>query len=156
MYSQKDYDEAARKTRARLILGILLICACLTAVIAFIALEIEWATLVAAGLGFIMCFFVWSFKVMPWIYYNKFIKELKHGQRRQMECAFKEISPETRMYDNVEVRDVLVTVGDQEEDERLYVLDADKQPPEISAGEKITVTSYGSFITDITPAGQPA
>ena len=150
MYSQKDYDTAAKKTRMRLTLGILLICACLLVVIVFIALEIEWATLVATGAGFIVCFFLWSFKVMPWIHYNSFMMELKHGQRRQMECEFKQISPETRMYDNIEVHDVLVTVGDQEEDERLYVLDADKDFPHFSAGEKIIVTSYGSFITDVT------
>ena len=152
MYSESDYISAAKQTRLRLAGGIALIAACLAVVIVFIALEIEWAALVAAGIGFIVCFFVWSFKVMPWLYYNKFLKELRHGQRRQMVCEFKEFSPETRMYDNVEVRDVLVTVGNSEEDERLYVLDADKPLPQIEAGDRITVTSYGSFITDIAPA----
>ncbi len=152
MYSESDYINTAKQMRYRLILGILLICACLAVLITFIALEIEWAALVSAGLGFIVCYFLWSFKVMPWIHYNKFVKELRHGQRRQMECAFQQISPETRMYDNVEVHDVLVSVGETEEDERLFVLDADKVLPDLKTGDKITVTSYGSFITDIAPA----
>lgn len=152
MYSESDYINASRRTHLVLTMGIALICLCLAVVILFIAIQIEWAALVSAGIGFIVCFFIWSFKVVPWLYYNKFLKELRHGQRRQMECAFKEFSSETRMYDNIEVRDVLVTVGDAEEDERLYVLDADRQPPQLRAGDRITVTSYGSFITDIAPA----
>ena len=152
MYSENDYIQASKRTKTAIATGIALIILCLAAVIAFVALEIDWAALASAGVGFIVCFFFWSFKVMPWLYYNRFLKELRHGQRRQMECEFKECSPETRLYDNIEVRDVLVTVGENEEDERLYVLDADKPVPDLKAGERITVTSYGSFITDIAPA----
>ena len=154
MYSEADYNKAAKSTRTRLILGIALIAVCLAVVITFIALEMEVLTLVSAGIGFIICYFLWSFKVMPWIHYNKFMKELRHGQRRQTECMFKEVAGETRMYDNVEVRDVLVTVGDTEEDERLFVCDADKPFPALQAGDRLTITSFGSFITDITPAPQ--
>ena len=137
MYSDSDFDVAAKRSQTALIFGIVLICAFLALVIALIALEMEVLTLICAGLGFIVCYFLWSFKVMPWIHYGKYMKELRNGRRRQMECQFGQISDETRMFDNIEVRDVLVSVGDEEEDERIMV------------------TSFGNFITDVVAITPP-
>ncbi|MBQ3669783.1 MAG: hypothetical protein II920_11225 [Clostridia bacterium] len=152
MYCDNDVKTTAVKTRTRVALGIILICAFVALIITFTALKLQAPVLIASGVGFIVCYFVWSFKIMPWIHYNRFIKELTIGRKRVMECEFEDISSETRMFDNIEVRDVTVSVGKEEEDERLYVLDADKQFPDIAPGERITVTSYGNFITDIAKA----
>ena len=152
MYSEKDFEKSSREAGLRLALGIALICLFLGIVILFTVLKWQIPQLIAAGLGFIVCFFIWSLKIMPWLHYNKFMRELKSGRRRQTECEFIELSNETRMYDNVEVRDVLVTVGKAEEDQRLFILDADKQLPALESGDRIVITSFGNFITDIASA----
>ena len=154
MYTEKDFEKTAKQTKNRIILGSLLICVFLGFMIFLTVAEIQVWQMVTAGAGFIVCYFVWSLKIVPWIQYNKFLKELRYGQRRTLECEFRQLGTETRQYDNVEVRDVLVGVrsDDPKEvrfDEKLFILDAEKQFPKIEEGTKVRITSFGNFITDI-------
>ena len=149
MYTEADYRTASSQTKLRLILMSALIAALLVCVLVFNSLRWQYPMLALAAVGFVLVYFLWSFKLTPWIRYNRFMRELKHGQRRTLECSFIYKTDETRLYDGVEVHDVLVTVGTEEKDERLFVLDADKQLPEIKEGDRLTVTSFGNFITDI-------
>ena len=157
MYNESDYANASRQTHVRAALGTLLALLFLALFITLTALEQQVLQMVAAGIGFIVCYFVWSMKIVPWIHYNKFLKELRSGRKRELYCEFIEISPDTRFFDRVEVRDVLVRtesdeVKEKQFDERLFVLDADKSFPEIAPGSNIIITSFGSFVTDVKPA----
>ncbi len=171
MYREQDFAYTVKQTRLRTALGISLILAFLALVILLTLLKLEALQLLCAGLGFIVCYFIWSFKIMPWINYNRYMKDMRNGQKRKLECVFREISSETGMHDRVEVRDVTVTVdetgvpkssmgsilarlnnsGGEEKVERQFKFDADKSFPDIKPGEKVVITSYGSFITDIKP-----
>ena len=154
MYSEKDYHKAKSNCKVRVWCGIALIAAFVAAVVALIILEKKPFQMIVAGAGFVVCYFVWDRKSGSFIRYNRFMKELKGGQRRTLSCSFVEKSAETRLYDGVEVYDVSVreTGGDitqNDEDLRLFVFDADKSFPALEPGDALRVTSFGSFITDI-------
>ncbi len=154
MYSEKDYHKAKSNCKLRVWCGIALIAVFVAVVVALVILEQKILQMVTAGLGFIVCYFVWDMKIVPFIRYNRFMKELKGGQRRKLSCRFVEKSAETRLYDGVEVYDVSVReIGDDitqnDEDLRLFVFDADKPFPALEQGDALRVTSFGSFITDI-------
>ena len=159
MYTQQDYLHTGRSTKIRLWLGIALIAVFAAAVIVLTALKQKTAQMAVAGAGFIVCWFVWDMKIVPWIRYNRFMKDLKGGQRRRTNCRFVDVSQETRLFDGVEVFDVTVSVKEDDdsvtrndEDKRLFVLDADKKLPALEPGDALCVTSFGNFITDIEKA----
>ena len=150
MYTETDYQNAAKQVRTRLIAWLALAAAFLAGMIVFIALRQEYVSMAVAGVGFAACFFLWSFKVSPWVRYNRFLREMKNGQRRQLECEFVSMEPETRFHDGVEVREMLVTVGKEEEDERLFYWDIDKTYPSLKPGARIRVESFGNFVVSLT------
>ncbi|MBR4235148.1 MAG: hypothetical protein IKR85_03705 [Clostridia bacterium] len=149
MYTEQDFIDAARQTKLRVALGIALICIFVILTVTFRIMDIEALVLISAGLGFALVCFVWSMKISPWVKYNRFLKEMRNGRSRTCECSFISFANETRFYDGVEIYDMNVTVGDREEDERLYLFDADKPLPALKAGEKLTVKSFGNFVKEI-------
>lgn len=149
MYNESDYKQAAKQATLRVILALLLAVAFVAVALVFNRMRLQAPMLATAAVGFAVVFFLWSFKVTPWTKYNRFLREMRNGQRRHTECSFLHFTPETRMHDGVEVHEMIVTVGTGEEDERLYYWDADKPEPTLQEGERIRVESFGNFITDV-------
>lgn len=152
MYGESDYKQASRQATVRVVCALLLAAAFLAIALVFNRMRLQAPTLATAAVGFVVVFFLWSFKVSPWTKYNRFLREMRNGQRRHTECSFLHFAPETRMHDGVEVHEMIVTVGTGEEDECLYYWDADKPEPALREGEKIQVESFGNFITAIERA----
>ena len=152
MYTQNDFQKVKSSTRTRLILFGVLALAFIVLMFVFNSLRLQVLSCASAGLGFIACYFVWSFKISPWVKYNRHMKDISEGQKRVTECEFVSFTPETRIHDGVEVHDFVVTVGKTEEDERLFYWDADKPAPVLEPGCKLTVTSYGNFVIDLKSA----
>lgn len=156
MYTENDFVLIRKQTRIRVILLIALICLFVAVLVVFNSLRMQVLTCATAAIGFIVSYFLCSFKVAPYVKYNRFLKDVKTGQRRVTECEFKYFTPETRMHDGVEVHEMIVsvasTVGKDEEDERLFYWDADKQQPDYTEGDMISVTSYGNFVVDCKKA----
>lgn len=149
MYTEQDFIDAYRGRTLRIWLGLALITFFLTLTVLFTVWEWEIPQMAAAGLGFAVNYFVWSLKIAPWIHYAKLMKEMEGGRHRTLECRFTGISETTRLYEGVEVRDMTVKVGDKEGDERLFMVDADKELPDFDEKALIRVTSYGNYVMDI-------
>ena len=148
MYTEEYFAKIKSDTLLRVILGLILIAAFLALVIVFTVLRLQIPQMAAAGVGFVLTYFVWYFKISPWTRYNRFMKEMRTGKKRTGVFTYEEIASETRMYDGVEVWDVQMNEGDNEEDKRLFVFDADMPVPEFRAGDRVEVTSYGRFVTE--------
>ena len=148
-YTESDFINCKKQTRTRVILAFVLLAAVIGIMVVGYIYRLQALVLITAALGFIAFYFLWYFKVGPWVKYNRFLKEMKQGQKRTLDCRFIEFDPSTRLYDGVEVHDVLVTVGTEEKDERLFILDADKKLPELEKDCNIRVTSFGNFVLDI-------
>ena len=143
MYGESDYKQASRQATLRVVGALLLAAAFLAVMLVFNRMRLQAPTLATAAVGFVVVFF---------LLYNRFLREMRNGQRRHTECSFLHFAPETRMHDGVEVHEMIVTVGTGEEDERLYYWDVDKPEPALREGEKIQVESFGNFITALARA----
>lgn len=152
MYTQSDFDNAHKQKKLRLVLLIAMGAAFLAAMFVFNSLRIQVLSIACAAVGFVLCYFVWSFKVGPWVKYDRHLKEIQEGQKRTVECEVLYFTPETRMMDGVEVNELVVTVGCEEEDERLYYWDADKPAPQVKEGDRVQITSYGNFVVELKNA----
>lgn len=148
MYTEAYFAKIKKQTRIRVFLGLALIAVFLAGVIVFTVLRMQVPQLAVAGVGFIVVYFLWYFKISPWTRYNRFMKELRSGRTRTGVFTYEETASETRMYDGVEVWDVQMNEGDAEEDKRLFVFDADMPKPVFKAGDKVEITSFGRFVTE--------
>lgn len=152
MYTEKDFETVARQARLRLI-GLIALGAAFLAIILVVNHQrLEYLTMALGGVGFIAVYFVASFKVAPWIRYNRFLREMKAGRKRTLACTFHGFSPELRTHDGVEVYDMNVSVGEGEEDQRLYYWDADKAQPTLEEGQQVIVESFGNFVVSVETA----
>ncbi len=149
MYTENDFRCAEKQSKLRLALLILLACVFFAGMILMNRLRIQAASMAVAGGGFVLVYFLWSFKVSPWISYNRYLREMKNGRKRDTECDFVSFETETRMRDGVEVHELIVKVGEEEEDERLFYWDADKKNPEFHEGDRLLITSYGNYVVDL-------
>ena len=148
MYTSRDYEKAFGKTNARIILGVALIALGVAGIVTLTLLRQKIALYIFTAVMYLVCFFVWSYKIAPWLKYKKFLKELKSGQRKHATLIYRGAAFETRMYDGVEVWD-LDFYEEDGQTERLLVLDAEYKKPELQEGQKVKVESYGSFITKL-------
>lgn len=152
MYTESDYMKAKKQTRLRVAGAIVLAAAFFALVIFFNRKRAQYASMAVGAVGFIVTYFLCSFKVSPWVKYNRFLRELRSGQRRRTECEFLYFTPETRLHDGVEVHEMIVTVGSEEADERLYYWDADKPLPAFQKGDRVAVESFGNFVVSVAAA----
>lgn len=153
MYNETYFAKIKKQTAMRVWLGLGMIALLLAAVIFFDVKRMQVPMLVIAGIGFAAVYFVWYFKIMPYTKYNRFMKELKNGRTRTGVYNFADISSETRMYDGVEVWDLEMNEGPEEEDKRLFVADADMGKPAFKEGDRVEITSFGRFITEYKVLG---
>ena len=149
MYTEKDFTHATKQKKIRLALFFLMTAVFAVSMFVFIAMRSQALTIATAVVGFIVSYFVWSFKVSPWVKYDRHLKELKSGQKRETACEIMYFTDETRIMDGVEVHELIVTVGKEEEDERLYYWDADKKRPDVKEGDKVSIVSYGNFVVEL-------
>ncbi len=149
MYTEKDFTHATKQKKIRLALFFLMTAVFAVSMFVFITMRSQALTIATAVVGFIVSYFVWSFKVSPWVKYDRHLKELKSGQKRETACEIMYFTDETRIMDGVEVHELIVTVGKEEEDERLYYWDADKKRPDVKEGDKVSIVSYGNFVVEL-------
>lgn len=152
MYTENDYAKAAKQTKIRVTLFLLMCLAFIACVVIFNTMRIQPLSIAYSVIGFVVSYFIWSFKVSPWVKYNRHLKELKSGQKRETLCEFLYFTDETRTVDGVEVHELIATVGKEEEDERLYYWDCDKPRPELKEGDRVSILSYGNFVVELKNA----
>lgn len=152
VYTEKDFLHANKQKKIRVALFAVLVLAFLVAMFVFNTMRIQPLSIATAVVGFIVSYFIWSFKVNPWVKYDKHLREVKSGQKRKTDCEIMYFTDETRMVDGVEVHELVARVGKEEEDERLYYWDADKKRPDLKEGDKVSIVSYGNFVVELKNA----
>ena len=152
MYTQSDFVKANKQKKLRVWLFVILCAVFACIMFVFNSMRIQALSIACAVVGFIVSYFIWSFKVSPGVKYDRHLHELSSGQKRETACEIKYFTDETRLVDGVEVHELIVTVGKEEEDERLYYWDADKKRPDLKEGDKVSIVSYGNFVVELKNA----
>ncbi|MBR3928068.1 MAG: hypothetical protein IKJ65_03575 [Clostridia bacterium] len=124
----------------------------LAVMLVFNSLRNQVLSIASAVVGFIVSYFLWSFKVSPWVKYDRLLREIRTGKTRETACEIMYFTDETRMMEGVEVHELIVRVGKEEEDERLYYWDADKEKPDVKEGDKVSIVSYGNYVVELKNA----
>ena len=149
MYTESDFAAAKKTMKKYIILAFAILAAFLVAMIVGLVLRVKPLVIVAPLLGSWAFYTIWVTQCMPWIRYNKFLKNMREGRKRTTECYYMDIASSVRVVDGVQIHDVNASLDEKGEDSRLFYWDDDKPMPEFEKGQKIRITSFGNFITAI-------
>ncbi|MGI6172532.1 MAG: hypothetical protein ACOYI8_01380 [Christensenellales bacterium] len=149
MYTDADFINAKNAMRRAILISMLI---CLVPFAFFImGLILRYRILVIA----MAIIWSWLFyallqiKCLPHIRYVLWLKDMRNGLSRELVGRFVRISPETRLSDGIAVHDMIVTIGNTEEDERLFLWDDDKPIPAFEEGQLLRVKSFGNYVIKI-------
>lgn len=149
MYTKTDALQATQDMRRWVFVCALIFALCLGAVSVGVALR---SRLIATGGGILFAFFGYFLLdncLMPRVRYLKQLREIETGLTRELRCRFVSLGDAPRMVNGVWCYDFLCKVGEEEQDERLFRLDAKKELPDFAPGDELTVHSQDNFVTAI-------
>ena len=150
LYTEPDFAATKKTMGVRLaILGVMMLIVLGAAIVFVTALRNELAVIIAAILGSALCYTFLSIKVMPWVRYWMYQNDMRHGLSRETDAWFVSCSDSTRISDGVAFHEFIVRVGDEEDDERLFFWDDDKQLPALKEGQMLHIRSFGNYITEL-------
>lgn len=147
MYTEADELTCQGQLKKNLWISLGIAVVTLALIVAGVILRYKWASVAVSALGFSLAYFVWSMKGLPWYRYRRFLRDIREGLSRVTVGRFVSVSEEEREREGVMFREFLLEVDEEgEEDERLFYWDAGKQLPQLRAGQRLTLTSFGNYI----------
>ena len=146
MYSEQDFARAEVNFKKYLVAGLAVVGVGATATIVTLVFRMRYVMNVIAVLTACVSYGFITIKVMPHIRYRRFLNEMRNGMSRETDGWFVSFSDEPRMMDGIAVHDVIIRIGSEEEDERLFLWDDDKPFPAVRTDDAIHIVSYGNHI----------
>ena len=160
LYTAADMKETGKQLRRRIILTAAVVILLVAWAIVFDwPLRQQIALLLGMAVISALLYYVIMVKLVPWVRYYAYQRDIAKGRYHEMECRFISFSDSTRFSDGVEFHDFVVSLEETDSDDeeerlaqqRLLLWDADKPQPELAPGQKIYVRSFGNYITAYRP-----
>ena len=156
MYTDADLVRAEKQKKERLLCSFSVLAVALSMMTVGISMRNH--ALATYGAAAIACLFyaVLELKALPYARYASYVRDIKEGLSRETDAKFVRISDAPRMNNGVMFYDFFVRDGAEvdEDNERLFYFDADKQLPTFQPGQQLHITSFGNYITGIESNGQ--
>jgi len=153
LYTEQDYAKTKKALSIRaLVLAVLMAITGAAVALFCTALRQQHAVVAAAVIGSCLCYMYLTTKLMPWYRYWQYQNDMRHGLSRETDAWFVSCSDSTRISDGVAFHEMIVRVGDGEDDERLFFWDDDKELPKLAVGQKLHIRSFGNYITELSDA----
>ena len=150
LYTEQDFAATKKEFTRRVLILAAIIAAMIVASVLFLTvLRNRYAMWATAGVGCCLTYAYLAIKVMPWYRYWAYQNDMRHGMSRETDAWYVSCSDSTRESDGVQFHELIVRVGDGEEDERLFFWDDDKELPDIREGQKVHIRSFGNYITEL-------
>lgn len=150
LYDESDRERTSRALRKGWIALLCALIPTLAGLVALMILRQKYPAIIVTVVGAWICYYIIMNKMMPWFRYRRFLRDMDEGLSRVTDGWFVSLSESPRMADGVSVHDFVLRVGDEEEDERLFLWDDDKALPEINEGEPIHVVSFSNFVKKLS------
>ena len=150
MYTAKSYQENRQQLKSRL----LAICLPVTVlfVLMLVSFFMRWpeaVTVILSILTFGVANFCYSLFISPLRAYGKHVDHALKGRTRQITGAFLQMEEEPVWRDGVQFYPFIISVGDktEEENHRLFYMDANLPRPAWQEDDMLVITSYDNRVT---------
>lgn len=149
LYGESDKVRTATALRKSLIALLCVLVPTIGVLIATLILRNKYVGIGVTIVGAWVCYYIIMQKMMPWFRYKRFLKDMDEGLSRATDGWFVSLSESPRLSDGVAVHDFVLRVGDEEEDERLFLWDDDKELPTLNAGDPVHIVSFSNFVKEL-------
>ena len=147
MYSETDFRKASAAMRRELAIVLVLLAVTIAMLCTGLAIRSRILAVVGTIVGLWAVYSCYVIRFLPWFRYNRFLENLRTGRRRETECYFVSLADSVRTVDGVAIHDMSASLDPEGEDQRLFYWDDDKPLPQLTAGQKLKIESFGNFIT---------
>ncbi|MHC1785641.1 MAG: hypothetical protein AB9880_01055 [Christensenellales bacterium] len=149
MYTNSDLEDIGAQLRKRALLWLLPLLLMLAALIYTLIIRHEVLTIVVFVLMGWVVVFSYGLSLSPLLAYQKFLRQLLSGRKREMSGRFKGFEGEMVLRDKVRCLPLMLNVGDPEEpkDDRLLYWDANMPLPDWQAGDRLWLETFDKSVT---------
>lgn len=152
MYTDQYFQAVKKKLFARVTVAalILLITAALVGICDSLAVRSWPGAVAAAVVGACVLYAYVSVKCAPWYRYQRYLVDMRNGLSHETSGQFVSVSDGVRMSDGVMFHEFILQVGEDGEDQRLFLWDDDFPRPPLAQGQRITLRSFGNYIIELS------
>ncbi len=150
MYTQKSYQENRQQLKTRLLaIGLPVTALFVLMLVSFFVRWPEALTVALTILSFGAAIFCFSMFISPLRAYGKHIDHALNGRTREITGSFLEMEETTVWREGVQFYPFTISVGDKKEEEnhRLFYMDANFPRPDWKEDDMLHITSYDNRVT---------
>ena len=149
-YEQTDLDQSKKEKKAAIGCTLLAMLPFLAMACAGFALRVEWLCAAGCILAGVVVIFLYDWRVKPALRYDAFLTEVHSGLTRQTGGALVRIGVDPVYVDGVDFHEMILNIYEDldEEGERRFLLDAQREIPAEWLHRDVIVTSHGSYLLE--------
>ena len=150
MYTEKSYQENRQQLKHRLLcIGLPVLVLFVLMLVSFFVRWPEAVTVILSIAAFGLAIFCYSMFISPLRAYGKHIHHALNGRTREITGSFLEMEETTVWRDGVQFYPFMISVGDKKEEEnhRLFYMDANFPRPEWKEDDVLLITSFDNRVT---------
>lgn len=150
LYAQADFERNKQDKKQRIMRTALFALPFLAMAVAAFAMRVEWLCIACCILCGAVIILHWDLRIGPAIHYGRFLAEMHSGLTKKTLGTLVRVSDDLVYQDHVFSREITINIYEDmdEEGERRFLLDREKQFPEEWIGKDIVITSHGSFVLE--------
>lgn len=146
MYTERDLQDASRRVKKCAVLMAAVLAVLLAAYVLALVKRLYGVSIAVALLMLIWTLFLGDLQLMPLKRYERFLRELDSGLRRQAECEILALEEEDQVQDGARVRALHVRLCDG--GSRIFYLNASKVDFLPETGGHCILVSCGRHVVD--------
>ena len=150
MYTNEIFQDIRKQLRTRLwAIGLPVFVLAVLMLVSFFVRWPQAVTVLFTIAAFSIAVFAYSMFLSPLFAYKKHISHALNGRTRQNTGAFLHMEEEPVWRDGVQFYPFMISVGDKKEEEnhRLFYMDANFPRPEWKEDDMLHITSYDNRVT---------
>lgn len=150
LYAQADFEKNKLDKKQVIVRTALLSLPFLAGAVAAFVLRVEWLCIACCILCGAIILLRWDLRIGPAIHYGRFLEEMHSGLTQKTLGTLVRMSSDLVYQDHVFSREIIINIYEDmdEEGERRFLLDREKQFPDEWIGKDVVITSHGSFVLE--------
>jgi len=150
LYDQTDFERNKLEKKQEITRTALFALPFLLVAAAAFVLRIEPLCIVSCFLFGAMIILRWDLRIGPAIHYGRFLEEMHSGLTKKTLGTLVRMGDDLVYQDRVYSHEITINIYEDmdEEGERRFLLDREKDIPRAWMGKDIVITSHGSFVLE--------
>ena len=150
LYAQADFEQNKRDKKQEMMRTLLFALPFLAGAAAAFLLRMEPLCMACCFLCGAVVILRWELRIGPAIHYGRFLEEMHSGLTKKTLGTLVRMSDDLVYQDHVYSREITVNIYEDmdEEGERRFLLDREKDIPHEWMGKDVVITSHGSFVLE--------